>query len=112
MSACDLPPCPPCPPRAPAPCPQVCPPPPPPRPCYPKPVMRGLHYAQTKSVVTKALALSALSGFCTYAFLGYPRREAYRDYYEKGEFEDWAEEMARKGLFQAVPSDTLKDKPQ
>lgn len=29
--------------------------------------------------------------------------------YRKGEFEDWADEMARKGLFQGVPPESLKD---
>lgn len=29
--------------------------------------------------------------------------------YRKGEFDDWADEMARKGLFQGVPLDSLKE---
>lgn len=82
MSACDLPPCSPCPPRAPAPCPQVCSPPRPPSPCRPKPIMRRLHQAQTKSKITQALILSTIAGVCVYTFLGRVRREAYRDYYE------------------------------
>ncbi|KAF9798726.1 hypothetical protein SFRURICE_021523 [Spodoptera frugiperda] len=110
MNPCDpgLPPCPPCPPTPYPPCPTVCPPPPPPPPCHSRPIMRGLHWAQTKRKIAQALLASTLAGLCTYVFLGKRRREAYADFYCKGEFEDWADEMARKGLFQSVPAESLK----
>ncbi|CAK1590923.1 unnamed protein product [Parnassius mnemosyne] len=93
-----------CPDPNPDPCPQVCQPPPPSQPaCLVKPVMRGLHRAQTKRVLTQAILLSILSGAAYYLFVGAPRKQKYKEFYAKGEFEDWADEMARKGLFQAVP---------
>ncbi|CAF4859245.1 unnamed protein product [Pieris macdunnoughi] len=98
-----------CPPKTPDPCAQICPPPPPKPPCHPKPVMRGLHWAQTQSIIFQALFCSCCAGACVYFFLGRPRRAAYKEYYARGEFEDWADEMARKGLFQAVPKEILKD---
>ncbi|KPJ04212.1 hypothetical protein RR46_07971 [Papilio xuthus] len=83
--------------------PRDCPPPPPKPPCLVKPVMRGLHWAQTKRILSQAILLSILSGASVYFFIGLPRRQKYREFYAKGEFEDWADEMARKGLFQSVP---------
>ncbi|XP_073962685.1 uncharacterized protein isoform X2 [Choristoneura fumiferana] len=99
-------PCPPripCPPMPPSPCPQICPPPPPAPPCRVKPVMRGLHWAQTERHIFKAFALAALGGIAFAYLLVMPRRATYREFYAKTEFEDWADDMARKGLFQAVP---------
>ncbi|KAI8432555.1 hypothetical protein MSG28_013550 [Choristoneura fumiferana] len=64
-------PCPPripCPPMPPSPCPQICPPPPPAPPCRVKPVMRGLHWAQTERHIFKAFALAALGGIA-FAYL-------------------------------------------
>lgn len=29
--------------------------------------------------------------------------------FRKGEFEDWADDMARKGLFQSVPPEAITD---
>ncbi|KAM3955954.1 cytochrome c oxidase subunit 6C-like [Aphomia sociella] len=99
----------PCPPATPQPCPSVCPPPPPAPPCRVKPIMRGLHWAQTKRVLAQAISFSILCGASYYFFVGLPRRAAYKVFYENGEFEDWADEMARKGLFQSVPAESLKD---
>nr|XP_026490212.1 uncharacterized protein LOC113396480 [Vanessa tameamea] len=93
----------------PDPCAQICPPPPPPPPCLVKPIMRGLHWSQTKRVLAQALTLSVFAGSCVYFFLGVPRRAKYKEYYARGEFEDWADEMARKGLFQSVPVESLRD---
>ncbi|XP_049880332.1 acrosin-like [Pectinophora gossypiella] len=103
------PPCPPCSPPPPPPCPQVCTPPPPCPPCRAKPIMRGLHWSQTKSVLAQALTISAIAGTCVYLFIGRPRMARYKEFYAKGEFEDWADEMARKGLFQSVPKESLRD---
>ncbi|CAH2097503.1 unnamed protein product [Euphydryas editha] len=100
-----------CPPE-PDPCAQVCPPPPPPPPCRVKPIMRGLHRAQTKRVLAQALLFTAFAGSCVYFFIGAPRKAKYKEFYARGEFEDWADEMARKGLFQSVPVNSLKDNTQ
>ncbi|CAH0717668.1 unnamed protein product, partial [Brenthis ino] len=101
-----------CPPQPPPPCPQTCPPPLPPPPCYVKPIMRRLHRTQTKKIIAQALLASMLAGSCVYFFIGVPRKAKYREYYAKGEFEDWADEMARKGLFQSVPKESLIDNQQ
>ncbi|XP_052744216.1 uncharacterized protein LOC128199297 [Bicyclus anynana] len=101
-----------CPPPSPEVCPQVCPPPPPPQPCYVKPVMRCLHHAQTVRTLWEAMLLCAVGGTCVYFFIGVPRKAAYRDFYARAEFEDWGDEMARKGLFQSVPKEGLKDNQQ
>ncbi|KAL0811730.1 hypothetical protein ABMA28_009169 [Loxostege sticticalis] len=98
-----------CPPPSPQVCPQVCPPPPPAPPCRAKPIMRGLHWAQTTKVFTQGCVLAAIGGASIYFFIKRPRIAAYQDYYAKGEFEDWADEMARKGLFQSVPKESLPD---
>ncbi|XP_063388327.1 cytochrome c oxidase subunit 6C-like [Cydia fagiglandana] len=100
-------PCPPfpCPPMPQAPCPAVCPPPPPPPPCRVKPVMRGLHWAQTRKRLTEALLLSALAGALVYFGYTKPKMERYREFYELSEFDDWADEMAKMGLFQSVPKE-------
>ncbi|XP_028163271.1 uncharacterized protein LOC114354876 isoform X2 [Ostrinia furnacalis] len=98
-----------CPPPSPQVCPQVCPPPPPAAPCRVKPIMRGLHWAQTKRVLAQAWALAFLGGACIFFFKKTKRIAAYKDFYKKGEFEDWADEMARKGLFQSVPKESLPD---
>ncbi|XP_047035149.1 acrosin-like [Helicoverpa zea] len=110
MNPCDLPPCPPCPPPPPYPvCPQTCPPGPPPPPSRSKPTMRGLHWSQTKRKLLQAIIVSVAAGACVYVFLGSRRRETYRDFYSKGEFDEWAHEMAIKGLFQGVPASSLKE---
>ncbi|XP_031767972.1 cytochrome c oxidase subunit 6C-like [Galleria mellonella] len=98
----------PCPPSTPEPCPQVCPPPPPAPPCRVKPIMRGLHWAQTKLIIAQGFGLAFLGGAAYYVLISLPRMEAYKDFYAKGEFEDWADEMAKKGLFQSVPVESLK----
>nr|XP_053624868.1 cytochrome c oxidase subunit 6C-like [Plodia interpunctella] len=90
-------------------CPQICPPPPPMPPCRAKPIMRGLHWAQTTAVIAQAFTLAAIGGACVYFFIGLPRRAAYKDFYAKAEIEDWADEMARKGLFQSVPLSSFAD---
>ncbi|CAK1543529.1 unnamed protein product [Leptosia nina] len=97
-----------CPPKN-DPCAQICPPPPPKPACLVKPVMKRLHWKQTIATIYQALFFSCCAGACVYFFIGRPRRAAYKEYYARGEFEDWANEMARKGLFQAVPKDSLKD---
>ncbi|KAI8432552.1 hypothetical protein MSG28_013547 [Choristoneura fumiferana] len=77
-------PCPPripCPPMPPSPCPQICPPPPPAPPCRVKPVMRGLHWAQTERHIFKAFALAALGGIAFTYLLVMPRRATYREFY-------------------------------
>ncbi|CAH0403207.1 unnamed protein product [Chilo suppressalis] len=99
-----------CPPPTPNPCTPTCPPPAPAPPCRTKPIMRGLHMAQTKSVLIQAILLSFSAGALWYYFGALPRRAAYKDYYAKGEFEDWADEMARKGIFQSVPKGSSHDK--
>lgn len=70
-----------CPPKTPDPCAQICPPPPPKPPCLPKPVMRGLHWAQTESTIYQALFFAAMAGSCYYFFVARPRRAAYKEYY-------------------------------
>ncbi|VVC91329.1 unnamed protein product, partial [Leptidea sinapis] len=92
-----------CPPPPPDPCAQACAPAPPPPPCLVKPIMRGLHWSQTERVIYTALGLSCCAGALVYFFLGRVRRAKYKEYYARGEFEEWADEMARKGLFQSVP---------
>ncbi|XP_028036778.1 cytochrome c oxidase subunit 6C-like [Bombyx mandarina] len=109
MNPCELPPCPPCPPPSPPPCQQVCHPPPPPPPCRVKPIMRGMLHAQIKRTIASALILAAMGGAAFYFGVRLPKQKAYREYYAKGEFEDWADEMARKGLFQSVPAASLQD---
>ncbi|XP_059055628.1 cytochrome c oxidase subunit 6C-like [Achroia grisella] len=99
----------PCPPSTPQPCPQACPPPPPAPPCRVKPIMRGLHRAQTKALIAQGTLLAFIGGAAYYVLISAPRIAAYKDFYAKGEFEDWADEMARKGLFQSVPVESLKD---
>ncbi|KAJ8710590.1 hypothetical protein PYW08_009105 [Mythimna loreyi] len=106
--ACELPPCPPCPPPPYPPCPQVCAPAPDLPPCRSKPIMRGLHWAQTKRKLAQAILLSICAGAAVYV-MGLQRKAAYTEYYKRGCFEDWADEMARKGLFQSVPKESLKD---
>lgn len=70
-----------CPPQPPAPCPQICPPPPPPPPCYAKPIMKRLHWIQTKKILAQALIVSMLAGACVYFFIGVPRKAKYKEYY-------------------------------
>ncbi|KAI5631812.1 cytochrome c oxidase subunit VIc domain-containing protein [Phthorimaea operculella] len=103
------PPCPPCAPPPPEPCPQVCTPPPPMPPCRHKPIMRGLHWAQTRQNLFIAMALATFGGLSYYFLVGRPRIARYKDFYEKAEFEQWADEMARKGLFQSVPKESLRE---
>ncbi|XP_026332749.1 uncharacterized protein LOC113239824 [Hyposmocoma kahamanoa] len=106
--SCNPPP-PPCSPPAPPPCPQICTPPTPLAPCRPKPILKGLHWSQTKAIIASALVFSMIAGACVRTFIGRPRIAAYKDYYEKAEFDEWADEMARKGLFQGVPLESLKE---
>jgi hypothetical protein len=70
-----------CPPPTPDPCQQVCPPPPPAPPCRVKPIMRGLHWAQTKSILCQGFALSFATGFLLYVLVAWPRQAAYKDFY-------------------------------
>ncbi|CAG9124486.1 unnamed protein product [Plutella xylostella] len=95
-----------CPPAPPQFCPPQCPPtpPPPPPPARPKPNLRGLHWSQTKGKVFQAMAIAVAGGILFYFFVGVPRKTAYREYYRKTDMEELADTMARKGLFQAVPS--------
>lgn len=78
---CELPPCPPCPPPPPPPCPQVCPPAPPAPVCRVKPIMRGLHWAQTKRIIAQAFIFAATGGASYYFFIAAPRRAAYADFH-------------------------------
>ncbi|OWR54637.1 hypothetical protein KGM_216156 [Danaus plexippus plexippus] len=71
--------------------------------------MKRLHLNQTKRILAQALTLSCIAGACVYFFLGVPRRHKYKEYYARAELEDYADEMARKGLFQSVPKESLKD---
>ncbi|XP_063542717.1 MAP kinase-activated protein kinase 2 [Cydia strobilella] len=105
-------PCPPfpCPPPPQPPCPAVCPPPPPPPACRVKPIMRGLHWAQTTSRLTEALLLSTVVGATVYLTYVRPKMERYREFYALSEFEDWADEMGKMGLFQAVPKEGFPKK--
>ncbi|KAL4703742.1 hypothetical protein ACJJTC_017530 [Scirpophaga incertulas] len=98
-----------CPPSKPDPCPQTCAPPPPDPPCRSKPVMRGLQVAQAKATLYQALMLSVLAGTLFHFLVSVPRKAAYREFYAKNDFEEWADEMARKGLFQSVPKESLND---
>ncbi|XP_060809786.1 cytochrome c oxidase subunit 6C-like [Amyelois transitella] len=98
-----------CPPPAGPVCPQICPPPDPAPPCRVKPIMRGLHWSQTTKILTQAFALAALGGASVYVFVARPRRARYQEFHAKAEIEDWADEMARKGLFQSVPLSSFTD---
>ncbi|XP_048001248.1 uncharacterized protein LOC125238012 [Leguminivora glycinivorella] len=99
-----------CPPPPQPPCPAVCPPPPPAPSCRTKPIMRGLHWAQTKRKLAEALLLSAVAGFTVYMLYTRPHMARYKEFYALSEFEDWADEMAKKGLFQAVPKEGFPKK--
>ncbi|XP_061724065.1 acrosin-like [Cydia pomonella] len=105
-------PCPPfqCPPPPQPPCPAVCPPPPPPPACRVKPIMRGLHWAQTTRRLTEGLLLSAFGGLVIYFTYTRPHMERYREFYALSDFEEWADEMAKKGLFQSVPKEGFPKK--
>ncbi|GBP67699.1 Cytochrome c oxidase subunit 6C-2, partial [Eumeta japonica] len=68
----------------------------------PKPIMRGLHAAQTRRNITVALVLAVSGGLSYRLLVAEPRKKAYRDFYRLSLY------MAGEGTVAKIPKPVMR----